>query len=145
MSEEPDIRQLLMEKLDTAFQAAGHHPIIVKTTWPVTPAGNDNLEKEAKGRGDNGIVFIGRDVRVYGERKGYVYNTQDPYLILIYTNAREDDTLIHSLYETARRCLFNIQQIRLHSDYIMDVNGYKSGLYLAWIRCSYWPALYHGQ
>jgi hypothetical protein len=134
------IRERIKYELDQAFLSSGKQPLIEVTSYPATEAGNISLETEAKGKADNGLLFIGRDVRIYNEQVGGIYTFADPYLILIYSNNKNGDSEINELLDIARETLGKF--MKLHSDYVIDLVGYNSGLYLAWIRCFYEPAMY---
>lgn len=134
-----EIRDFIKKKLEIAYNALGYNPKIILTTYPASETGNTELEKEAKAKGDNGIIYIGRDVRQYGERSGGLYSTTDPFIILIYSSNKNGDQEINDFYDIARDCLITF--MKLESDYIMDVKGYKSDMYMAWIRCSWEPLI----
>lgn len=137
------IREKIKYELEQAFNEEGKSPLIDLTTFPVSESGNTELEKHAKGCADNGAIYIGRMVRQYNADIGGIYAANDPYLILIYSNNANSDEEINDYYEIARARLFTF--MNLISDYVCDVKGYKSGMYMAWILCSAPDALYMGE
>ncbi len=138
-----DVKEELKSKLEQAYAEAGRKVIITPTLYPASEEGNDQLEIEAKSKADNGVVYIGRDAKVYGEPIGGIYSFDDPYLILIYINDKnKGEVKISELYDIARECLHKLPNFKLVADHIVDVKGYKSGLYVAWIRIVYTPSFY---
>lgn len=138
-----DIKLKLKSALEQAFAEAGKKVIVTPTLYPASEEGNDQLEVEAKSKADNGIVYIGRDPKFYGEPTGGIYSFDDPYLILIYINDKnKGEERIEDLYDIARECLHKLPNFKLSADHIVDVKGYKSGLYVAWIRIVYTPSFY---
>ncbi len=136
------VRQRIKDELEQAFTEAGMTPLIDITTFPVSESGNAELEKEAVGCADNGAIYIGRMPRHYGERIGGIYAPKDPYLIMIYSNDSVSDEAINNYFDVARARLFIF--MTLISDYVCDVKGYKSGLYMAWILVEAPESLYMG-
>ena len=134
------IRERIKDELEQAFLSNGKQPLIEITSFPASESGNTALETAAKGKADNGLLFIGRDVRIYNEQVGGIYTFADPYLILIYSNNKNGDNEINELHDISRACLSKFMKI--HSDHVVDLLGYNSGLYLAWIRCYYEPIFY---
>lgn len=137
-----NVRQKIADELQEAFIEASKSPLILITTFPVSEAGNAELEKAAKGYADNGAIYIGRMPKNYGQSIGGIYAAKDPYLILIYSNNPDGDEEINEYLDISRARLYTFMD--LISDYVCDVKGYKSGLYMAWILVEAPESLYMG-
>jgi hypothetical protein len=137
-----EIRDYIKSKLDTAYAKAGRHPHILTTSLPVSQEGNKDLEKEAKAKGDNGVIFVGRGIRQYQQKVRSLYEVDDPYYILIYSNNKGDDSEINDLFDIARSCVGTFMNLQF--DFVGDVKGYKSGLYVAWLQCTWRPIFQAG-
>lgn len=127
-----EMREKIRVKLAEAYQENSLDPIILTTTYPAGPSGNKELEEDAKKRGSNGIVYIGRLGKKYGTERAGVYSVNEPYLVLIFTNSKNDDTLINQLHDVARQTLWGFTT--LVAENVSSVKSDKSGLFCAWIQ-----------
>ena len=125
-------RNRIKEILEAVFQLNGYNPEIIPTTYPINEAGNTELEKEAKAKGDNGVIFIGSDIIQYREKEGGMQERIEPYWIICYTNTMNDDELINNLVDLASTELQ--KYFTMNISHVCDVKGYKSGLYIGIIR-----------
>lgn len=134
-----EIRDYIKTQLEAAYASKAMYPTIITTSLPISPQGNTELEKEGVSKSDNGIVFIGRGVRAYNQKVRSLFEVDDPYYILIYSNNKGGDTQINDLFDVARSCVGIFMNLQF--DFVGDVKGYKSGLYVAWLQCT-WRTIY---
>jgi hypothetical protein len=132
-----EIRDYIKERLELAFAAAAKDPKIFTTALPISQEANELLEKEAKEKADNGVVYIGRGIRTYNKKVTSLYEVDDPYYILIYFNNKGDDRKINDLFDIARSCLGTFMELRF--DFVSEIKSSKSGLFFAWIQCTWRP------
>jgi hypothetical protein len=129
-----NIRQEIADKLKTAFNnVGGYQPLVYCVTLPTSKEGNDELEKEAKSRADNGVIYIGRGPIAFNDEIGGIYTCMHLFNILIFSNDKNSDKLINNL--------FDITFDTLHTEYKiyniqppLDIIGYKSGLMMAYLQ-----------
>jgi len=120
--------ELISSRLIEAYRAAGYGPTVEITTLPLTDNGNEDMNRSAKSKSDNGLVVIGPSAFRYTEKQGGIQERQEYYIILIYTNNRNNVKLNNELMDITEDEL--IKFLELQSSVTSDIGGYNSGVHL---------------